>query len=141
MHHGLKKLFFLFSFVMSQKKCTFATLFGFEAFCLRENARGIAQLVAFLVWDQAVACSSHAAPTQALFGKSSRGIAQLVAFLVWDQAVACSSHAAPTTPEGCEGWNFVLSLFSFFFSNINSSQYDERLERPVGRGILHQPRL
>ena len=25
--------------------------------------RGIAQLVAFLVWDQAVACSSHAAPT------------------------------------------------------------------------------
>ena len=96
---------------MSQKKCTFATLFGFEASCLRENARGIAQLVAFLVWDQAVACSSHAAPTQSLFGKSSRGIAQLVAFLVWDQAVACSSHAAPTTPEGCEGWNFVLSLF------------------------------
>ncbi len=55
--------------------------------------RGIAQLVAFLVWDQAVACSSHAAPTKHL---NLRGIAQLVAFLVWDQAVACSSHAAPT---------------------------------------------
>ena len=27
------------------------------------KVRGIAQLVAFLVWDQAVACSSHAAPT------------------------------------------------------------------------------
>ena len=45
--------------VGSKKCCTFALAFGKE----EKKTRGIAQLVAFLVWDQAVACSSHAAPT------------------------------------------------------------------------------
>ncbi len=47
-------------FVSFRKSRTFASLLGNDI----QNARGIAQLVAFLVWDQAVACSSHAAPTK-----------------------------------------------------------------------------
>ena len=42
----------LFDLVISAERCTFAAAF-----------RGVAQLVALLVWDQAVARSSRVAPT------------------------------------------------------------------------------
>lgn len=43
----------LFDLVISAERCTFAAAF-----------RGVAQLVALLVWDQAVARSSRVAPTE-----------------------------------------------------------------------------
>ena len=65
----------------------------------KERFRGIAQLVAFLVWDQAVACSSHAAPTYRtkalmclLRALSSAGSERLP----YKQRVGGSNPSAPT---------------------------------------------
>ena len=79
--------------------------------------RGVAQLVAHLVWDQGVAGSNPVTPTtkqsrvllltvRVLVVKTFpffvvrvtviRGVAQLVAHLVWDQGVAGSNPVTPT---------------------------------------------
>ena len=63
--------------------------------------RGVAQLVAFLVWDQAVAGSSPVTPTKV---HQFVSVAQLVAFLVWDQAVAGSSPVTPTKVHQFVSW-------------------------------------
>ena len=85
--------------------------------------RGVAQLVAHLVWDQGVAGSNPVTPTTLrivylLTGRALgklkiviRGVAQLVAHLVWDQGVAGSNPVTPTkTLTNCESF-FVFILF------------------------------
>ena len=84
--------------------------------CQKEQLRGVAQLVAHLVWDQGVAGSNPVTPTTERQKRQSRGVvsrpgwcespeqiktvirgvAQLVAHLVWDQGVAGSNPVTPT---------------------------------------------
>ncbi len=62
-----------FSFLYKKKKKlaeNFAETKIFHTFALAKTKRGVAQLVAFLVWDQAVAGSSPVTPTRK--GKSNK---------------------------------------------------------------------
>ena len=84
---------------------------------VKKKRRGVAQLVARLLWEDARKQVEKPA-------KLNRGVAQLVARLLWEQDAGCSNHLAPTIKiaveplgrlfygdflyccsEKCLGWN------------------------------------
>ena len=103
----------------------------------RIQFRGVAQLVAHLVWDQGVAGSNPVTPTTEkawvyspavlslgesvdngalpeYFKTVLRGVAQLVAHLVWDQGVAGSNPVTPTRMTLSRNFFERVVFFSFF---------------------------
>ena len=111
----MKSIFYRKKFDERKKRCTFAPLLERKTSqtWLNLRNRGIAQLVAFLVWDQAVVCSSHTAPTPEKMCLTKRHIFFL------------SLHTAPSV--GC-----AKSIYKWI-----SKQYKSRVDQRIHKFCKH----